>query len=96
VFTRDQVSAVAALANLELSSDELDRFTRQLGDVLSAVAELQQLDTTGVPPTAAIAPAESIERADEPQPCLDRDAVLRSAPDPDLGQGFFKVPRVIG
>jgi aspartyl-tRNA(Asn)/glutamyl-tRNA(Gln) amidotransferase subunit C len=93
-ITRDQVSAIATLAHLDLSADELELYARQLGDVLAAVAELQGLDTSGVPPTAAIAPAGSIEREDEPQPCLDRDAALANAPDPE--QGFFRVPRVIG
>jgi len=95
-FTRDQVSAIATLAHLELSADELDLYARQLGDVLAAVAELQRLETSGVPPTAAIAPAGSIERADEPQACLDRATALASAPDPAPEQGFFRVPRVIG
>ena len=95
-FTRDQVSAIAALAHLDLSADELDLYARQLGDVLAAAAELQRLDTSGVPPTAAIAPSGSNERPDAPQPCLDRATALASAPDPAPEQGFFRVPRVLG
>ena len=94
-FSREQVSAIAVLANLDLSVDELDLYARQLGDVLSAVAELQQIDTTDVPPTAAIVAGHAADRGDEIRPSLDRLAALGGAPDPAT-EGFFKVPRVMG
>jgi aspartyl-tRNA(Asn)/glutamyl-tRNA(Gln) amidotransferase subunit C len=95
-FTRDQVSAIAALANLDLTDAELDLFARQLGDVLAAANELQLVDTAGVPPTAGIVTRHAIDRPDETRPCLDRDAALAAAPDPAIDEGFFKVPQVIG
>jgi aspartyl-tRNA(Asn)/glutamyl-tRNA(Gln) amidotransferase subunit C len=95
-FTREEVSAVAALANLDLTDAELDLFARQLGDVLAAANELQQVDTTGVPPTAGIVTRHAIDRADERRPSLDRDTALAEAPDAAIADGFFKVPRVIG
>src|SRR5438552_1315579 len=51
-FTRAQVEAVAALANLQLEPAEVDLFAKQLGDVLAHAEELKQIDTTGVSPTA--------------------------------------------
>ena len=52
-FTREQVMAMAALANLELEPAEIELFARQLGDILAYADEVQQVDTTGVPPTAS-------------------------------------------
>jgi aspartyl-tRNA(Asn)/glutamyl-tRNA(Gln) amidotransferase subunit C len=95
-FTREQVAAVAALANLDLDAAELDLFARQLGDVLNAAEEVQAVDTTGVPPTASVVARHGADRADEVRPCLDRDEVLAGAPDPALDAGLFRVPRVIG
>jgi len=97
-FTRAQVDAIAALANLELTSLELDLFGRQLGDILAYAEEVQQVDTAGVPPTAHVAIRHGSDRPDCVTPCLDRDAVLANAPDAALaGAGFFfRVPRVIG
>jgi aspartyl-tRNA(Asn)/glutamyl-tRNA(Gln) amidotransferase subunit C len=94
-LTREQVEAVAALANLELEPAEVDLFAKQLGDILAYADEVQQVDTTGVEPTASVA-HETTDRADELKPSLDRDAVLDAAPDPALDAGFFRVPRVIG
>jgi aspartyl-tRNA(Asn)/glutamyl-tRNA(Gln) amidotransferase subunit C len=57
---------------------------------------VQQIDTTGVPPTAAVVARHAADRPDEVQPSLDREEVLAAAPDAALDAGFFKVPRVIG
>jgi aspartyl-tRNA(Asn)/glutamyl-tRNA(Gln) amidotransferase subunit C len=95
-FTRDDVAAVAALANLELDAAELDVFARQLGDILAYAEEVQRIDTTGVPPTASVATVHASDRADVERAGLDRDAALAGAPDPARRAGLFRVPRVIG
>jgi aspartyl-tRNA(Asn)/glutamyl-tRNA(Gln) amidotransferase subunit C len=94
-LSRPQVEAVAALANLELTDDELDLFARQLGDILHYVEQLQGIDTSGVPPTASVF-TETVDRADEPRPSLPRVEALQNAPDAHQEAGLFKVPRVIG
>jgi aspartyl-tRNA(Asn)/glutamyl-tRNA(Gln) amidotransferase subunit C len=95
-FTRDEIAAIAALAHLELDASEIDLFARQLGDILAYAEVVQQIDTTGVPPTASVMAGQAADREDEVQPCLDRDEALAAAPDPALEAGFFRVPRVIG
>ena len=95
-FTRDQIAAIAALAHLELDAPEIDLFTRQLGDILKYADAVQQVDTTGVPPTASLMSRHAADRPDEVRPSLDRDEALASAPDASLEAGLFKVPRVIG
>ena len=44
------VAKVALLARLRLSPDELETFTGQLNSIVDYVAQLQELDTTGVEP----------------------------------------------
>lgn len=94
-FSKEQVQAVAALANLELTEQEIELFSRQLGDILKYADHVQQVDTTGVPPTASVAVQQS-DREDVPRPSLDRAGALANAPDANLEAGLFKVPRVIG
>ena len=94
-FSRDQIAAIAALAHLELDASEMDLFARQLGDILAYAEVVQQIDTTGVPPTASLVSAAAADRADEVRPSLDRDEALAAAPDAALDAGFFRVPRVI-
>ena len=95
-FTRDQIAAIAALAHLELDAPEIELFTRQLGEILAYAEVVQQVDTTGIPPTASVIADRAADRPDQVQPSLDRDEVLAGAPDATLDAGFFKVPRVIG
>jgi len=95
-LTRGEVAQIAALANLELDAAELDLFARQLADILSYADQVQQIDTSGVPPTAAVVTRHAADREDEVRPSLERDDALAGAPDPALDAGFFKVPRVIG
>jgi len=87
------VDHVGRLARLELTSEERDRFTRQLAALLEYFAMLQRLDTQGVEPTSHVIEMANVVREDTPGPCLGRDAVLAAAPDHE--DGFFKVPPVI-
>jgi aspartyl-tRNA(Asn)/glutamyl-tRNA(Gln) amidotransferase subunit C len=99
VLTKAQVEAVAALANLELEPAEVELFARQLGEVLAHAEELNQIDTTGVSPTAYGVAQASVDRPDEIRPSLAIADVLANAPEREQAPrdgGFFKVPRVIG
>ena len=90
-----EVKRIAELARLELTADELDLFTRQLGDILTYVEQIRTLDTTGVAPTSSVL-NRPVDRTDEPRPSLSRADLLRNAPDAAPEAGLFKVPRVIG
>ena len=95
-FSRAQVEAVAALANLELSDSEIELFAKQLGEILEYATQVQNIDTTGVPPTASVVTRHSADRPDVVAGSLDRPDALANAPDASLHAGLFKVPRVIG
>jgi aspartyl-tRNA(Asn)/glutamyl-tRNA(Gln) amidotransferase subunit C len=97
-LTRADIERIAALARLELSDDEASRFAGQLASILAYAEQLQQVDTSGVPPTAHIAVPSALAplRADEEQPSLDRDLLLSQAPGSDRARGLVKVPRVLG
>ena len=95
-LTRADVERIAALAHLELREDEIDLFARQLGDILVYANQLQQIDTTGVPPTTSVTVGHEGDRPDVIAPSLDRTAALANAPDGASEAGLFRVPRVIG
>jgi aspartyl-tRNA(Asn)/glutamyl-tRNA(Gln) amidotransferase subunit C len=95
-LTRFDVERIAALAQLELDPTEIDLFARQLDDILEYARHVQQIDTSGVPPTASVIAVREMDRADEVRPSLDRAEALANAPEPAPQAGLFKVPRVIG
>ena len=94
-LTRQDVQRIADLARLDLTDEELDLFTRQLGDILTYVEQIRALDTTGVAPTSQVL-NRPVDRDDVPADTLSREDLLRNAPDAALEAGLFKVPRVIG
>ncbi len=87
------VDHVARLARLELSEEERQRFTRQLGAILEYCATLNELDTEHVEPTSHVLTLTNVFRDDVAGAPLSRDAVLAAAPEHE--DGFFKVPPII-
>jgi aspartyl-tRNA(Asn)/glutamyl-tRNA(Gln) amidotransferase subunit C len=92
-LTLQEVEHIAQLARLELTLEEKERYQQQLSAILDYAARLQQLDTTGIAPTASVLPPHSALRADEPAPGLSTTAVLANAPATDQAQ--FRVPPVM-
>jgi aspartyl-tRNA(Asn)/glutamyl-tRNA(Gln) amidotransferase subunit C len=95
-ITREEVIAIAALAELDLEPGEVDRLGRELGDILAYAEQVQRVDTTGVPPTASAATGHAGDRADALGPSLTPSVALANAPESFLDGGLFKVPRVLG
>jgi aspartyl-tRNA(Asn)/glutamyl-tRNA(Gln) amidotransferase subunit C len=93
-LTRDDVVHVARLARLDLTDDEVERFTSQLAAVLEHAADVAALDTAGVEPTAHPLDLINVWREDVLEPCLDRDEVLAAAPAAE--EGRFRVPKILG
>jgi aspartyl-tRNA(Asn)/glutamyl-tRNA(Gln) amidotransferase subunit C len=91
MLSRDQVLYVARLARLELTEEEVERFSGELSKVLDHIEKISELgDLEDVPPTSHVVEVENALRADEPRPSWPRDVVLDDAPD--AAQGGFRVP----
>jgi aspartyl-tRNA(Asn)/glutamyl-tRNA(Gln) amidotransferase subunit C len=98
MIDREQVRKVAHLARLELTPEEEERFTSQLGDILQYFEQLSQLDTDQVQPTARAIDVSNVTRPDRLELYPQRDLILQSAPEQEeTPQGeFFKVPQIMG
>jgi aspartyl-tRNA(Asn)/glutamyl-tRNA(Gln) amidotransferase subunit C len=66
-----------------------------LSDILAYAAEVQQVDTTGVAPTAQVLGVEDRWREDAPEPSLEPRQWIQNAPQADAAAGLFKVPKVL-
>jgi len=93
-ISRADAVHVARLARLDLTDEELDRFTGQLAAVLEHASDVASLDTSGVPPTAHPLHLVNVLRDDVARPSLDRDEVLAMAPAAEGDR--FRVPKILG
>jgi aspartyl-tRNA(Asn)/glutamyl-tRNA(Gln) amidotransferase subunit C len=94
--TVEDVERVAELAHLKLTSDETGHMLKDLNAILDYVAELNELDTSGVEPLSHVSELSAVTgepRPDTLRPSLDRAAVMPEAPESN--GAFFKVPKVI-
>jgi aspartyl-tRNA(Asn)/glutamyl-tRNA(Gln) amidotransferase subunit C len=81
---------VASLARLDLTDDEVERLTAELGAIIEAVSKVSELDLADVPPTSHPLALVNAWAEDEPQPSLPLEDVFANAParEGDL----FRVP----
>ena len=96
-ITREDVVRVAELAYLDLSEDELEKYRRQIDEILDYIGKLNELDTSGVEPMAQVLAddqaADATMREDLVVPSAVAEDVLRQAPDPE--PPYFRVPKMI-
>lgn len=92
MITVKDVEHVAKLARLELTETEKEKFTKQLGDVLKYVEQMNEVDTTNVKPMAHAFDIVNVMREDEVVTEVSREELLKNAPEEE--NGFFKVPKI--
>lgn len=92
MITIDDVKHVAKLARLELSEDEMVQFSKQLGGILEHVAQMNEVDTTGVEPMSSAIPTVNVMREDEVKYEQTKEELMKNAPEEEAG--FFKVPKI--
>lgn len=93
-LTRQDVEKVSLLGRLLLSPEELDKMTAQLGNIVSYIEQLNELNTDGVEPMAHAVELHNIFADDVVRPSLPRGEALANAPKHD--NECFRVPAVLG
>jgi aspartyl-tRNA(Asn)/glutamyl-tRNA(Gln) amidotransferase subunit C len=90
---RKTVKKVAGLARLDLTEKELDKFSRDLDEVLSAFRTLQRIPTRGVKPTFQPVEVRNVLREDKVEPSIPRKRLLKNLKNKE--GGYIKGPRVV-
>ena len=93
LLSADAVRAIADLARLQLSEDEIELYAGQLSAILGYFERLQELDTSQIPPTASVLPFSNVLRQDIPGQPLTPEEVIANAPEAEQNQ--FRVNAVL-
>jgi len=92
-ISRAELERIARLARLRLDDSEAADAMLRLEAILDYVAQLDEVDTTGVPPTAHVIPLATPTRDDVPGDLLAPELAVANAP---AARGSaFTVPRVL-
>ena len=92
-LSKKDVEHVARLARLALTEQEKEHLIQQLGQILSYVEKLKELETSNVSPTAHPFFTHSVWRDDKCAPWENPEAILKNAPESE--ESFFRVKKII-
>jgi len=95
MLDKEQIEHIAKLARLDLSDDEKKKYAVEMGDILSYIDQLNEVDTKNVEPTAQVTGLENSWREDEIKDWdeLERKNALNQAPDMEDNQ--IKVRKIL-
>ncbi len=93
MIEKKEVQHIANLARLRLSEEEEEAMTQHLGQMITYINKLKELDTTGVPPTVHAVEMPNVWREDTPCSGLSSSEVFQNSPA--MQDNFFTVPKVV-
>ena len=92
-FSKKTIEKVAKLALLNLTEEDKDMFSKQLGDILSYFKKLNDLDTSNIEPTTHAIDLKNVYREDVSTPSLSNEDALKNTEHKQ--DGYFKAPRIL-
>ena len=87
------IGYLSRLARIALTPEESLKIGAELGQVLTYIEKLNEVEIDQVEPTAHAVPLTNVTRPDEVQPSLSPEEILRNAPS--AINGLFIVPKIV-
>lgn len=93
-ISEKDVKHVAKLAKLKLADSEINKFSKQLSEIISYVEELDKADISNIEPTSQTTGLENVARQDKrnPEMVLSQDEALSGTESSQ--NGYFVVDAV--
>ena len=92
-INREEIIHIAKLANLNLTEEEIDKYTNDMEEILTFANTVNNVNTDGVSEALGTNGNYNVFRKDEIEEFGDREALLQNAPSQD--EGMFRIPKVI-
>ena len=93
-ISAEQVAHLANLARIALTEEEIEHLTKELGQIMHAVEQVNQVATPDVPPTSHPIPMQNVFRDDVVGDTLTAEEALAGAPESDGSR--FVVSAILG
>ena len=92
-ISKEEIIHIAKLACLNLSDEEIEKYTEDLQEILEYANIINNLNTEGMNETIAANEKSNVLRKDEVVKFENREILLKNAPSQD--EGMFRIPKVI-
>ena len=90
---KEDVIHIAKLADLNLSENEIERYTKDMQEILEFANMINSVNTEGMNETIASNEKSNVFRKDEVKVFEDNKALLQNAKEQE--RNMFKIPKVI-
>ncbi|CAI8365735.1 MAG: Asp-tRNA(Asn)/Glu-tRNA(Gln) amidotransferase subunit GatC [Schleiferiaceae bacterium] len=90
-ISKEQIKHLAHLSRLQLSDKEVDAMQGDMENILKFVAQIDELDLSGVEPLTQMSDSVDVMREDEVRDMLTKEQALKNAPD--ANSDYFRVPK---
>jgi aspartyl-tRNA(Asn)/glutamyl-tRNA(Gln) amidotransferase subunit C len=87
------VKHIAKLSRLEMTEEEVERFSEQLSSIVGYIEKLNELETESVEPLAHCLEIHNVFREDVVKESFGVESALSNAPQ--RVNGYFKVPKIL-
>lgn len=92
-ISKEEIIHIAKLASLNLSEEEIERYTGDMQEILEFANMINSVNTDGMNETIASNEKCNVLRKDEVINFENRELLLQNAPSQD--EGMFRIPKVI-
>ncbi len=92
-ITQENVEYVAKLARLHISEEQKEKLTEDMAAIITFADKLSEIDTGDIRPAAHAIPVSNVFREDEIKQSIDRELLLKNAPQKEAG--CFSVPKIV-
>ena len=92
-ISKEEIIHIAKLASLNLTEQEIEKYTNDMQEILEFANTINNVDTTGFDETIGANEKYNVFRKDEVGEYGDKEGLLQNAPSQD--EGMFRIPKVI-
>ncbi|MDD3006913.1 MAG: Asp-tRNA(Asn)/Glu-tRNA(Gln) amidotransferase subunit GatC [Candidatus Pacebacteria bacterium] len=92
--SEEEVKHIAELARIELTSEEVNKFAKEISDVLGYVEQLKEVDTEGIEPISQVTGKVNVLREDMAEDADEETKDIMAKNYPDSQDGYIKVKQI--
>ena len=92
-ISKEEIIHIAKLASLNLSEEEIEKYTGDMQEILEFANMINNVNTEGMNETVVANEKNNVFRKDEVVKFENRELLLQKATSQD--EGMFRIPKVI-